>query len=163
MDLDAIFIQFSGVCDWYWKCVALLLHHSTRWWIGEFVWYVIMLRVLRTLGLYSFVFGTILLYDVQHVVTIVAIDKFWYLSSLISSHLIFLTLTYTLLIIKILNTKLNITAYIISTIFVATPLFMYEMLLGQFLRLHAANAWVYIKPRWQGLAISQFVMLLIGT
>ena len=50
------------------------------------------------------------------------------------------------------------TAYIISTIFVATPLFMYEMLLGQFLRLQA-----YIKPRWQGLAIAQFVMLLIGT
>ena len=55
------------------------------------------------------------------------------------------------------------TAYIICTIFVATPLFMYEMILGQYLRLHAANAWQYIKPRYQGLAISQFVMLLIGT
>jgi hypothetical protein len=55
------------------------------------------------------------------------------------------------------------TAYIICTIFVATPLFMYEMIIGQYLRLHAANAWQYIKPRYQGLAISQFVMLLIGT
>ncbi|OEU14466.1 SNF-domain-containing protein [Fragilariopsis cylindrus CCMP1102] len=53
-------------------------------------------------------------------------------------------------------------AYIICTIFVATPLFMYEMILGQYLRLHAANAWQYIKPRYQGLAISQFVMLLIA-
>ena len=87
---------------------------------------------------------------------------------LISSHPVFRTHTFThththtWTIVLLFMTTEN-TAYIISTIFVATPLFMYEMLLGQFLRLQAANAWIYIKPRWQGLAIAQFVMLLIGT
>jgi len=52
-------------------------------------------------------------------------------------------------------------AYILCTIFVATPLFMYELIIGQFLRLHSTAAWAFIKPRWQGLAISQFVMIVI--
>jgi len=52
-------------------------------------------------------------------------------------------------------------AYIVCTIFVGTPLFMYEMIVGQYLRLHAYNAWTFIKPRWEGLAVSQFVMLLL--
>ena len=52
-------------------------------------------------------------------------------------------------------------AYIVCTIFVGTPLFMYEMIVGQYLRLHAYNAWTFIKPRWEGLAMSQFVMVLL--
>lgn len=38
---------------------------------------------------------------------------------------------------------------------------MYELIIGQFLRLHSTAAWAFIKPRWQGLAISQFVMIVI--
>ena len=52
-------------------------------------------------------------------------------------------------------------AYIVCFIFVATPLFMYEMIIGQFLRLHALNAWKFIHPRWQGLAYAQCFMLWV--
>jgi len=52
-------------------------------------------------------------------------------------------------------------AYIVCMIVVGTPLFMYEMILGQYLQLHAYNAWNFIHPRWKGLALNQFVMLLL--
>lgn len=55
----------------------------------------------------------------------------------------------------------SVFAYIICTIFVGTPLLLYEMILGQYLRSSFAVAWTAIKPRWEGLALSQFVMVAI--
>jgi len=55
----------------------------------------------------------------------------------------------------------SVFAYIICTIFVGTPLFLYEMILGQYLRKSFAAAWTAIKPRWKGLALSQFVMVIV--
>ncbi len=52
-------------------------------------------------------------------------------------------------------------AYMICFIFIATPLFMYEMLIGQYLALSALPAWVAIRPRWIGLGLSQFLMTFI--
>ena len=57
----------------------------------------------------------------------------------------------------------SVFAYIICTIFVGTPLFLYEMILGQYLQSSFALAWTSIKPRWEGLALSQFVMVVVGT
>ena len=52
-------------------------------------------------------------------------------------------------------------AYVVCTVFVATPLFLHEMILGQYLRLPAVSAWAYIRPRYGGLALSQLFMLLM--
>mmetsp|Transcript_1166 Transcript_1166/g.3218 ORF Transcript_1166/g.3218 Transcript_1166/m.3218 type:complete len:505 (-) Transcript_1166:455-1969(-) len=49
----------------------------------------------------------------------------------------------------------------ICFVFIATPLFMYEMIIGQYLALSALPAWVAIRPRWIGLGLSQFLMTFI--
>ena len=55
----------------------------------------------------------------------------------------------------------SLLAYMISFVFIATPLFMYEMILGQFVRLSALPAWKFVHPRWAGLGYSQFLMTFI--
>ncbi|QDZ24692.1 sodium/chloride symporter [Chloropicon primus] len=55
----------------------------------------------------------------------------------------------------------SLLAYLVSFLFIATPLFLYEMVLGQYTRLSALPAWVYVRPRWIGLGCSQFLLCFI--
>ncbi|KAL3798680.1 hypothetical protein HJC23_004431 [Cyclotella cryptica] len=52
-------------------------------------------------------------------------------------------------------------AYLICAIFVAWPLFMYELILGQYLRLDFIKIWEAIRPRWLSFAWAQFLLLFI--
>lgn len=55
----------------------------------------------------------------------------------------------------------SLLAYMLSFVFIATPLFLYEMILGQYTRLSSLPAWIQVRPRWTGLGISQFLLCFI--
>jgi len=53
-------------------------------------------------------------------------------------------------------------AYMICAIFVAWPLFIYELILGQHTRLTFMKTWEYIHPRWLSFGWAQFLLLFIA-
>ena len=55
----------------------------------------------------------------------------------------------------------SLLAYMLSFVFIATPLFLFEMVLGQWLRVSALPAWIQVRPRWAGLGYSQFLLCFI--
>jgi len=54
-----------------------------------------------------------------------------------------------------------VVAYLICGIFVAWPLFTFELILGQYLRKSFIRSWETIRPRWLSLGWAQFLMLFI--
>ena len=52
-------------------------------------------------------------------------------------------------------------AYIVCALLVALPLYMYEMILGQYTRLSSIPCFEAIRPRWKSLGIAIFAMLFI--
>jgi len=55
-----------------------------------------------------------------------------------------------------------VVAYLICAVFVAVPLFLYEMILGQYVRLSFVPTWRFIRPRWLSFGIAQFYLLFIA-
>ena len=55
-----------------------------------------------------------------------------------------------------------VVAYLICAVFVAWPLFLYELIIGQYLRLTFVKAWEKIRPRWLSFAWAQFLLLFIA-
>ncbi|CAE6969531.1 SLC6A5 [Symbiodinium natans] len=53
-------------------------------------------------------------------------------------------------------------AYLTCAILVAWPLFIYEMILGQYLRKTFVETWIHIRPRWASFAWAQFLLLFIA-
>ncbi|CAE7700573.1 Slc6a5 [Symbiodinium pilosum] len=53
-------------------------------------------------------------------------------------------------------------AYLICAVLVAWPLFIYEMILGQYLRKTFVATWTHIRPRWASFACAQFLLLFIA-
>jgi len=54
-----------------------------------------------------------------------------------------------------------ILAYMVCAFLVSWPLFLYEMILGQFSRLSANATYKAIHPRWESLGIAQFLLCFI--
>jgi SNF family Na+-dependent transporter len=52
-------------------------------------------------------------------------------------------------------------AYIICNVLVASPLFLYEMIVGQHTRLSTIRCYQMIRPRWHGLGIATSFLLFI--
>ena len=52
-------------------------------------------------------------------------------------------------------------AYVLCAIFVAVPLFLYEMLVGQHVRVSTIRCYTTIRPRWKSLGIASSIMSLI--
>lgn len=52
-------------------------------------------------------------------------------------------------------------AYLICAVLVATPLFLYEMIVGQHVRLSTIRCYQVIRPRWLSLGIASGCMLFI--
>jgi NSS family neurotransmitter:Na+ symporter len=52
-------------------------------------------------------------------------------------------------------------AYLVCAVFVAVPLFLYEMVVGQYTRLSAMRCYRMIRPRWTSLGIASGCMLFI--
>lgn len=52
-------------------------------------------------------------------------------------------------------------AYIVSAALVACPLFLYEMIIGQHIRLSTIRCYDKIRPRWKGLGIATGLILFI--
>ncbi|KAL7454735.1 hypothetical protein ACHAWC_006343 [Mediolabrus comicus] len=52
-------------------------------------------------------------------------------------------------------------AYIICAIFVAWPMFTYELILGQHLRKSFIKAWNTVRPRWRGFGFAQLMLIFI--
>lgn len=50
-------------------------------------------------------------------------------------------------------------AYVVSGVFVAGPIFFYEMLLGQHTRENFLNSWTKIRPRWTSFGAAQLLLL----
>ena len=55
-----------------------------------------------------------------------------------------------------------VVAYLICAVFVAWPLFIYELILGQYLRLTFVKAWEMVRPRWLSFGWAQFLLLFIA-
>eukprot|EP00578_Thalassiosira_sp_NH16_P030313 CAMPEP_0181078506 /NCGR_PEP_ID=MMETSP1071-20121207/1523_1 /TAXON_ID=35127 /ORGANISM="Thalassiosira sp., Strain NH16" /LENGTH=621 /DNA_ID=CAMNT_0023159827 /DNA_START=28 /DNA_END=1893 /DNA_ORIENTATION=- len=55
-----------------------------------------------------------------------------------------------------------VVAYLICAVCVAWPLFIYELILGQYLRLTFVRAWEAIRPRWLSFGWAQFLLLFIA-
>ena len=47
-------------------------------------------------------------------------------------------------------------AYLICAVLVAWPLFLFELILGQYLRLTFVKTWEAIRPRWLSFGWAQF-------
>lgn len=54
-----------------------------------------------------------------------------------------------------------VVAYLICAVFVAWPLFIYELILGQYMRQTFVKTWGSIKPRWISFGWAQFLLLFI--
>lgn len=54
-----------------------------------------------------------------------------------------------------------VVAYLICAVFVAWPLFIYELIVGQYLRLTFVKTWEAIRPRWLSFGWAQFLLLFI--
>jgi NSS family neurotransmitter:Na+ symporter len=54
-----------------------------------------------------------------------------------------------------------VVAYLICAVFVAWPLFIWELILGQYLRRTFIDAWEAIRPRWLSFGWAQFLLLFI--
>ncbi|CAE7573368.1 DAT, partial [Symbiodinium microadriaticum] len=52
-------------------------------------------------------------------------------------------------------------AYVVCAVLVAWPLFIYEMILGQYVRKTFVETWAFIRPRWLSFGWAQFLMLFI--
>lgn len=52
-------------------------------------------------------------------------------------------------------------AYCVCAVLVACPLFMYEMIVGQYIKLSTIRCYEKIRPRWRGLGIASGFMLFI--
>ncbi|KAL3939843.1 MAG: hypothetical protein SGBAC_005501, partial [Bacillariaceae sp.] len=52
-------------------------------------------------------------------------------------------------------------AYIVSAVLVACPLFLYEMIMGQYIKLSTIRCYDKVRPRWKGLGIASGLMLFI--
>ena len=52
-------------------------------------------------------------------------------------------------------------AYVVCAILVAVPLFLYEMIVGQYIRLSTIHCYEKIRPRWQSLGIASGCMLFL--
>ena len=52
-------------------------------------------------------------------------------------------------------------AYILCAVFVAVPIFLYEMIVGQHVRVSTIRCYTQIRPRWYSLAIASSLMSLI--
>lgn len=50
----------------------------------------------------------------------------------------------------------------ICAIFVAWPLFTFELVLGQYMRLTFVETWKAVRPRWLSYGWAQFVMLFVA-
>ena len=53
-------------------------------------------------------------------------------------------------------------AYVVCAVLVAWPLFIYEMILGQYVRKTFVETWAFIRPRWHSFAWAQFLLLFIA-
>ena len=53
-------------------------------------------------------------------------------------------------------------AYLICAVLVAWPLFLFELILGQYLRLTFVKTWEAIRPRWLSFGWAQFLLLFIA-
>lgn len=54
-----------------------------------------------------------------------------------------------------------VVAYLVCAVFVAWPLFLYELILGQYMRLTFIKTWEAIRPRWLSFGWAQFLLLFI--
>eukprot|EP00980_Cylindrotheca_fusiformis_P007370 scaffold1525_cov142-Cylindrotheca_fusiformis.AAC.170 len=52
-------------------------------------------------------------------------------------------------------------AYIVCAILVACPLFLYEMIMGQHVRLSTIRCYNTVRPRWKGLGMASGLMLFV--
>ena len=55
-----------------------------------------------------------------------------------------------------------VVAYLICAVFVAWPLFTFELILGQYLRKTFIKTWETIRPRWLSFGWAQFLLLFIA-
>jgi SNF family Na+-dependent transporter len=55
-----------------------------------------------------------------------------------------------------------VVAYLICAVFVAWPLFTFELILGQYLRKTFIKTWETIRPRWLSFGFAQFLLLFIA-
>lgn len=55
-----------------------------------------------------------------------------------------------------------VVAYLICAVLVAWPLFIYEMIVGQYTRKSFIRTWVAIRPRWLSFGWSQFLLLFVA-
>jgi len=55
-----------------------------------------------------------------------------------------------------------VVAYLICAVLVAWPLFLFELILGQYLRLTFIKTWEAIRPRWLSFGWAQFLLLFIA-
>ena len=55
-----------------------------------------------------------------------------------------------------------VVAYLTCAVFVAWPLFIWELILGQYLRRTFIDAWQAIRPRWLSFGWAQFLLLFIA-
>ena len=55
-----------------------------------------------------------------------------------------------------------VVAYVTCAVFIARPLFLYKLIIGQYMRLTFVRTWEAIRPRWLSFGRAQFLLLFIA-